>query len=716
MGQMETVSTHPLRPGVLLPGGASRPLRVLFVEDSALDCELLVLEMERQGFAVTHERVEFPDEMRRALDGATWDLVLADFQLPAFSGVAALAVLHERGQDLPFILVSGSMGDCAVAEAMRAGAHDYIEKDHLTRLGPAIERELREAQVRCELRRALQDVRDGAERLKLAASASNTGLWDWNLATNEVFFSPEWKAQLGYKDDELASVFTEWEQRLHPEDREMTLAKVREHFAQPATRYEVEARLRHRDGSWRWIRSIGQVLPDDAGRPARMLGSHQDITQSKQLEADYLRVQRVESIGSLAGSVAHDLNNILAPILMASALLRDEMTNKVAEQMLMNVETCAQRGADLVKQLLTFARGRDGQKVLLQPRHLLHELVPLLPGLFSKKCKINTAFASDLWIVEGDVTQIHQVLLNLCVNARDAMPNGGTLTLTAANAQVDEAFATMQPGAHFGPHVCFEVADTGTGIAPEHLDKLFEPFFTTKEPGRGTGLGLATVQTIVRSHGGFVQLQSKVGRGTTFKIFLPAKPEAKLENPVGSSKAVQRGQGELVLVTDDDEALREVICRSLESHGYKVLTAGDGTEGLTLFLQHRGEIRLVITDVMMPFLDGVAFVRALRKIEPEARIVASSGIDLSEDAGGPRRELAALGVSAFLQKPYHSAKLFRLVRELIDAPVHRVKRAHTSPGGILAIRGIPTAAVPPLASEKSPALSGLAPEPVLGAT
>ncbi|MBL9188450.1 MAG: response regulator [Opitutaceae bacterium] len=631
-----------------------------------MDCELVLREVRQQGFSVDHRRVESGEEMSQALDDGGWDLVLADFQLPCFSGVAALGLLRERALDLPFILVSGSMNDDLVAEAMRAGAHDFIEKEHLTRLGPAIERELREAEVRRDLRRALQELRDSAERLKLAASASNTGLWEWNLTTGEVFYSAEWKAQLGYKDEEFPSVLAEWEQRLHPEDREPTMAKVRAHVANPAVRYEAETRLRHRDGSWRWIRSIGQVFPDEAGRPSRLLGSHQDITESKRLQAEYLRSQRVESIGTLAGGVAHDLNNILAPVLMGSSLLREEAQSASARLVLTNIEACAQRGADLVRQLLTFARGYDGQRVLLQPRHLLRELVTILPGLLSKTCEVKSSFPNDLWTMEGDATQIHQIMLNLCVNARDAMPQGGRLTLTAANLWIDEAFASMQPGAQPGPHVSFEVADTGRGIPPEILPKIFEPFFTTKEPGRGTGLGLATVQTIARSHGGFVQVSSRVGQGTSFKVFLPAKPDARAAEPDMTPDLFQRGAGELVLVVDDDEALREMLQRSLEANGYRTLGARDGTEGLTHFLQHRNEVRLIITDVMMPHLDGTAMVRALRRIDPAVCIVASSGVDVGEGSDGPRKELMSLGVSAFLQKPYRSDKMLRLVRELID--------------------------------------------------
>ena len=665
-----------------------RPLRVLFVEDSEPDCELLMHELGRQGFAVGHRRVETAEAMRAALDEAGWDLVLADFHLPCFSGVEALQLLHGRGLDLPFILVSGSMEDGAVIEAMRSGAHDYIGKMDLTRLGPAVERELREAGVRQELRRALQDVREGAERLKLAASASNTGLWDWNLATNEMFFSAEWKAQLGYRHDELPSVFAEWEQRLHPEDRAATMAKVQAHVANPAVRYEAEARLRHRDGTWRWIRSVGQAFPDAEGRPGRMLGSHQDITERKRFEAEYLRAQRVESIGTLAGGVAHDLNNILTPILMSGELLRDEVAGEDARVLLTTMETCARRGSDLVKQLLTFARGGDGQRVLLQPRHLLREVVALLPTLLPKTCKIGTSFPAALWAMEGDATQFHQVVLNLCVNARDAMPHGGDLSLVASNAQIDEAFAAMQPGARPGPHVCLKVTDTGTGIPAENLEKIFEPFFTTKESGRGTGLGLATVLSIVRSHGGFVQVQSKMGSGTEFRVFFPAKPGLEAVGPDPGAESVPTGAGETVLVVDDEGPLREVVRRTLETHGYTVLAAGDGTEGLATFLEHRHDVRVVVTDVTMPFLDGVGMVRSIRRIDQDVRIIASSGLDLKDGADGPRRELAALGVASFLQKPYHAETLLRLVHKILaSAGARRV--AERPPGGAAAAQKRP---------------------------
>ncbi|MDP3072393.1 MAG: response regulator [Opitutaceae bacterium] len=648
-------------------GDTPRVLKVLLVEDSALDEELVLRELKQQGFAVAHHRVKSREATERALEEGGWELILADCQMPGFSGLEALELVQARAQDVPFILVSGSMNDRAAVEAMRAGAHDFIEKDHLVRLGPAVERELREADVRRELRRTLQALRESAERLRLAASASNIGLWDWNLTTGEVFYSPEWKAQLGYKDQELPCAFAAWEQRLHPEDHGQTMAKVRAHVANPAGRYEAEFRLRHRDGSWRWIRSIGQVLRDDAGRPARMLGSHQDITEAKRLEADFLRAQRVESIGTLAGGVAHDLNNILAPILMGSELLREVMPDAAAGQILGTMESCARRGADLVKQLLTFARGCDGQRVLLQPRHLLRELVTLLPGLLPKTCELKASFPHDLWVVEGDATQFHQVLLNLCVNARDAMPHGGRLTLSAVNVRIDEAFASMQPGARPGPHVAFVVTDTGGGIPADILPRIFEPFFTTKEPGRGTGLGLATVQTIARSHGGFVQVQSTVGHGTIFKVFLPAQPDTSVAEPEAGPDRNSRGSGEQVLVVEDDELLREMLQRCLEANGYRVIAAADGTEGLTRFLQHRTEIRVVVTDVMMPHLDGIALVRALRRLEPAVPIVACSGADLSEEAKGPRCALGALGVNAFLQKPYRTESLLRLVREVLVA-------------------------------------------------
>jgi PAS domain S-box-containing protein len=648
-----------------------RLVRLLLVEDSPLDSELTLRALKQQGFAVAHRRVKSREALERALDEGGWELILADYRMPGFSGPEALALVRARAVDVPFILVSGSMDDKAAAEAMRAGAHDFIEKTHLGRLGPAVERELREADVRRELRRTLQALGENAERLRLAVSASDIGLWDWNLTTGEVYFSPEWKGQLGYAEGELPGTFAAWEQRLHPDDHAPTVAKVRAHVAHPTGRYEAEFRLRHRDGSWRWIRAIGQVRCDEAGRPVRMLGSHQDITDAKRLESDLLRSQRIESIGTLAGGVAHDLNNILAPILLGSELLRDSVPDAGSGKVLDMVESCARRGADIVKQLLTFARGCDGQRIPLQPRHLLREVMTLLPGLVPKSCDINCDFPNDLWTVEGDATQFHQILVNLCVNARDAMPQGGRLKLSAANVQIDEAFASVQPGARPGPHLVVEVTDTGCGIPPEILPKIFDPFFSTKAVGRGTGLGLATVLTIARSHGGFVQVQSRLGQGTTFKVFLPAQPDAHSAEPEAGGRLAPRGQGELVLVVDDHEVLREMLGRALVAHGYRAIMAADGTDGLTLYLEHRDEIRVVVTDVMMPCLDGVALVRALRRIEPAVRIVACSGVDLSEEANGPRRALAALGVDAFLQKPCRAEDLLGLVGTLITGAAAR---------------------------------------------
>jgi two-component system, cell cycle sensor histidine kinase and response regulator CckA len=645
-----------------------RALRVLFVEDSPTDCELLARELERQGFELNHARVESRQAMRLALEQAEWDLVLADFRLIGFSGVDALGLLQEQRLDLPFILVSGSLESRAVAEAMRAGAHDYIQKNSLTRLGPAVERELREAEVRRDLRRALKDVQAGAERLRMAASASNTGLWEWNLVTNEVFYSPEWKAQMGFQDDEPPNRWTEWEERLHPDDREQTLERVRAHLANPSVRFSTEFRLRHRDGSWRWIRSVGQMFPDDAGRPARMFGAHHEITESKRMEEEVLRAQRMESIGALAGGLAHDLNNILAPILLSTTVLRDAVSGADAQELVDAVETSAQRGTDLVKQMLDFARGRGCRRVLLHPRQILSELVRFLPRFLARSCEVVTEFPANLWALEGDPTQLHQVLLNLCVNARDAMPEGGRLTLTAANVQADEALLAAQPGARPGPYVRLDVSDTGTGIPAAQLEKVFEPFYTTKASGCGTGLGLATVQTIVRSHGGFVHVESSLDSGARFRVYLPARPDAQLPEPACEPGLVERGRGELLLLTDDEAALREVMKDMLETNGYRVITAAEGLEGFMLFLRHRGEIQLVITDVVMPRLDGVRLVRAIRKVEPETRILASSGVDLSEGAEGPRKELETLGVAGFLQKPYRVESLLQRVREILDAP------------------------------------------------
>jgi PAS domain S-box-containing protein len=406
------------------------------------------------------------------------------------------------------------------------------------------------------------------------------------------------------------------------------------------------------------------LLRDEQNRPKEVLAINSDITERKQLEANFLRAQRMEAIGALAGGIAHDLNNILQPILMTAPLLRETATDPENREMLDTVESCARRGGDIIRQLLTFARGTPGVRVPLPMRHLLRDMDKIIRETFPRNIQLHLDAPKELWPIMGDATQIHQALMNLCVNARDAMPDGGALTLAVENLTIDEAFATTMPDARPGHYVCVSVADTGAGIPPENLDRIFDPFFTTKEIGKGTGLGLATVLGIVRGHGGFVRVNSQIGKGTAFELYLPASAEAK---PVTRSERVKlppRAGGELILVVDDEAGVRGVIRRTLEKHGYQVAAAAEGAEALLLFDRHQTGIRAVLTDMMMPGMDGPSLVRTLRQRSPHLPIVGMTGVGEKADIKG----LETLELVELLTKPFNHAVLLGLLHQVLAAP------------------------------------------------
>jgi PAS domain S-box-containing protein len=404
------------------------------------------------------------------------------------------------------------------------------------------------------------------------------------------------------------------------------------------------------------------LVRDAQGMPKSALVIIIDITARKKLEEQFLRAQRMESIGTLASGVAHDLNNILAPILMSAPLLRNELPGDLRERIVGTIEASARRGADIVKQVLTFARGVEGERVLVQPVHLLNEMTKIVQETFPKNITIRPRYAEGAWAVEGDPTQLHQVLLNLCVNARDAMPGGGELAVTLENFTVDEQYAGMIPEAKPGRYVMIAVSDTGTGIPREILDKIFDPFFTTKEVGKGTGLGLSTVVGIVRSHGGFLTVESQPGRGTTFKIFLPASGGEETSVPEVGEKALPVGHGELVLVADDEECILRITETILVKNGYRVVSAIDGADALAIFAKRMGEIKVVLADVMMPVMDGVALSRVLRRMSPRTPVIACSG--QWEEAR--ETKLKEAGVKMFLRKPYNMEKLLTALRQVLD--------------------------------------------------
>jgi two-component system, cell cycle sensor histidine kinase and response regulator CckA len=403
------------------------------------------------------------------------------------------------------------------------------------------------------------------------------------------------------------------------------------------------------------------LIRDPAGEPRSLLLINTDITEQKKLEMQLLRAQRLESIGTLAGGVAHDLNNVLGPILMGAESLRCNRTGEHAAAMISLIEESARRGSSIVKQVLTFARGVEGERVLINPRHLIDEMVEIGKRTFPKTIEVTGKYPEHPWAISGDPTQLHQVLLNLSMNARDAMGNGGSLILAAENVEVDDNFAAMMPGAKAGSYATLRVSDTGVGIPRALVEKIFEPFFTTKDPGKGTGLGLSTSLGIVKSHAGFISVSSEQGRGTTFTVFLPAV-QADVAPCRKEAPPVTKGNGELVLLVDDEMNVRRVAKMTLETHNYCVLEANDGPEALAIFAQHKDSISVVLTDLIMPYIDGVALIRALKRIKPDMIFIASSG----QDAEPRLVELQGLGVVNFLCKPYDTRKLLTVLESAVS--------------------------------------------------
>jgi PAS domain S-box-containing protein len=419
---------------------------------------------------------------------------------------------------------------------------------------------------------------------------------------------------------------------------------------------------RRKDGTLFWEMASISPIYDRTGAITHFVAVKEDTTEKKQLEGQFLRAQRLEALGALASGIAHDLNNILAPILMTASLLRETAPEAENRAMLGTIERCAQRGADIIGQLLTFARGQPGARVPLPVHHLLRELETIVRETFPRAIRPILVVPDHVWSLWGDTTQVHQCLLNLCINARDAMPDGGTLTLAARNVVLDEAAAALTPEAQPGAYVGVTVTDTGAGIPPEHLDHIFDPFFTTKANGQGTGLGLATVLGIVRGHGGFVRVTSRLRQGTSFDLHFPAcpQPPATLEAP--AVRPSPGGQGELILVVDDEAAVRESLQRTLEAQGYQVLTASHGAEALTAFARQPSRIRAALTDLMMPVMNGSSLVQALHALNPNLPVLGMTGLPDGQDAA----DLDGLALSAVLTKPFSGDELQRRLQQALE--------------------------------------------------
>ncbi len=506
-----------------------KPLRVLAVEDSAEDVELLVRHLRKAGGPIECKQVQSAGELKAALAEAPWDLVISDYQIPGFGGLEALRMVRERGPEPPFLFLSGTIGEETAVEAMRMGAQDYLMKDNMARLVPAIEREMQQAELR---------------------------------------------------------------------------------------------------------------------------------QRQRQMELRMHQLEKFEALGKLAGGIAHDFNNVIGAILGWAELGARQLPEGSPAESFEQIRQQAERAASLTRQLLAFARRQVIEPANVDLNYLVGETVSLLQKLIGERVEITLLLAPDLKRTRADRSQIEQVLINLCVNARDAMPKGGTLRIETRNARLDEATPAPARDAAPGLYVQLSVADNGTGIEPGMLERIFEPFFTTKEEGHGTGLGLATALGIVKQHNGHIDVQSAPGAGSTFHVFLPASEESA--EPIEAAREpALRGGAETILVAEDHEGIRDMVRELLRTLGYRVLEARNGEEAVTLFAQHGDEIALVVLDVAMPKLEGPQAYDAICRMRPNVPVIFTSGYF-------DERVAAASRQATVLEKPYPPKVLGRKVRELLD--------------------------------------------------
>jgi two-component system, cell cycle sensor histidine kinase and response regulator CckA len=636
-------------------------LQILHLEDNLVDAELFRETLDAAGLACDILRVDSEPAFSSALQQHNFDLIISDFSLPGFDGKSALNIASTNYPETPFVFVSGTIGEDAAIESLVSGATDYVLKHKFSRLVPAIQRVLREANEKKSRHKAEQAIRESEEKYRRLFEESKDAIFIHDGQGRFIDMNPAGIEMLGYSRKEEVQALN-MPGNLYQEPAKWN--ELRKKIDTQGYVRDFEVVLNRKDGSSVIVLETTTAIKNEQGDIVRFDGIWHDVTEQRKLEAQFLRTQRLENIGKLASGIAHDLNNILAPVLMGIDLLRTRVGDSGSISVLDTMQSSGKRGADLVKQILAFARGVKIERVPLQLRHLVRDVEKIMRETSSKNIQIVVDAPRELWTVVADGTQMHQVLMNLCINARDAMPAGGTLTISAGNVTLNESLKRWGLEIQPGSYVTLQVTDTGTGIPSEVLDKIFEPFFTTKELGKGTGLGLSTVQVITKAHSGLVDIISVPGRGTVVIAYIPARGPQE-ETAETETAAPPPGNGELILVVDDEAAIRDIARATLEAFGYRVITASDGAEALALFVQNKDELKLVVSDVNMPVLDGRVFIQSLERIDPSARVICASGSAPGVGGDMPVRQGV---VRAHLEKPFTTEELLRTVASVIKMP------------------------------------------------
>jgi PAS domain S-box-containing protein len=648
----------------------SQPLRVLIIEDSEDDVLLLIRNLRRGGFDPVYEVVENAQDMRAALEKQTWDVVISDYVLPQFSGSAALKLLQEIGLDLPFIIVSGTIGEETAVAAMKAGAHDYLMKGNLTRLGPVVARELQEAGERRERKRAETALGESEERFRQVISSISDWIYVTRITDNgklvNLYFSPHVEALTGYPYEKFIGDWSFWPlEVIHPDDQ----AAVAEQAARLAAgqNSEIEYRLIRADGEIIWVRDSARVDNEDS-TPKIVYGVVSNITQRKQLEEQFHQSQKMEAIGRLAGGLAHDFNNLLTVITGYNDLLLEEHADDhdPDHTKLKQIKKATEQATLLTRQLLAFSRKQVLQPRVLNLNTIVTNMETMLRRLIGEDIELITILQEELGQIKADPGQMEQVIMNLAINARDAMPTGGKMTIETARVKLDETYARQHIGAKPGSYVMIAITDTGHGMDAEIKSHIFEPFFTTKEPGKGTGLGLATVYGIINQSDGHIWVYSEPDKGSVFKVYLPqVKASGPLDNQEDQISTPSRRGSETILLVEDEDSVRGLACRILLGEGYLVLEASNGEEALRISADYPDPIHLLLTDVVMPGgMSGRQLAANLSALRPQMKVLYMSGY--TDDAIVHHGVLDE-GI-AFLQKPFTLIMLTHKVREVLDAP------------------------------------------------
>jgi PAS domain S-box-containing protein len=631
-----------------------RPLRALLVEDSQADADLIAEELGRGGYTVVSERVETAEAMMDALGRGRWDVVISDYDLPHLSSQEALGILRDMGQDLPFVIVSGTVGEEAAVAALKAGAHDFIARTHLGRLVPAIERELRDVQARRERVLAHDALRQSEAQHRSLVERSVFGIYRATKPGRFLTVNPSLVKMLRYESSEELLAVRANDVFVDPSIRDRLVRRVLERGRLSGE----EVMWQPRTGDPIRVRLSGSVVDGSTPNEPVFEVIVEDITERHRLHEALRQAQKMEAIGHLAGGIAHDFNNLLTAILGYSELLTEQIGPDLRTgRDLREIMKAAQRASALTRQLLAFSRRQVLNLTPLDLNDVIVNMGTMLRRLLGNRITIRTELAEPLRAVMGDATQIEQVLLNLAVNARDAMPEGGTLTIETRNADVDRAFAA-QAGTTPGAYTLLSVGDTGMGMNHEIQERIFEPFFTTKERGRGTGLGLAAVHGIVSQLGGCVRVESEPGCGTVFHIYLPETEQAVAAEAPRASLMSAAGS-ETILLVEDEDAVRAFVKTVLERFGYRVLEASDAETALEVLSGSAARIDLLLTDVILPRMDGPELARRVTSEWPDTPVLFMSGY--------PERMATAEGVLEpglqLLEKPFTAQAILARVRQ-----------------------------------------------------